>query len=419
MPERLEDHRRYFGLDALRGGMMMLGIVLHAAMLYLAASTLPVQTDANTSLVFDALFALIHSFRMPVFFVLAGFFAALLVEKRGLKGTYRNRAGRVLAPLLASVVTVLPLTILLVIDFSLSARYGTHDLVPDMNDLQAFGQAMFNKAAALGLSGGELPLAPLWFLYYLSYFYLLIPLCRALVAASLPFEDRVKRCLASPLMLVGFALGTSATLWPFHGGQLHEGFMFLKPHLPSLAYYGSFFVFGYAFHTYRGFLQTMARDVKAYAVLAAFLFPLAQYASHLDNAAHGADVANHFAAVLVNALCTWALVYMFIGGALRWFDRNAPWIFYLSQASYWVFLVHMPLVLFAGWLLVPYDVPAVIKFTLVCAFTSAAALLTFHYWVQKTWLSVFLHGRRFDLAWPWRVVNSAPKSSTTPGSKES
>ncbi len=39
--------------------------------------------------------------------------------------------------------------------------------------------------------------------------------------------------------------------------------------------------------------------------------------------------------------------------ALRggWFDRNAPWIFYLSQASYWV----------------------------------------------------FLHGRRLNLAWPWRA----------------
>ena len=195
--------------------------------------------------------------------------------------------------------------------------------------------------------------------------------------------------------------------------------MFLKPHLPSLAYYGSFFVLGYVFHHYRGFLQALARDVKAYAVMAAFLFPLAQYASHLDNAVHGADVARHLAAVLVNALCTWALVYMFIGGALRWFDRASPRILYLSQSSYWVFLVHMPLVLFAGWLLVPYDLPAVVKFTLVCAFTSAAALLTFHYWVQKTWLSVFLHGRRFNLAWPWRVVNSAPMSSTTPGSKES
>ena len=403
MPESHQDNRRYFGLDALRGGMMMLGIVLHAAMLYLAATDLPIQTDANTSLVFDVLFALIHSFRMPVFFVLAGFFAALLVEKRGLKGTYKNRAARVLAPLLAGVVTVLPLTVLFVIDFSLSARYGTHDLVPDPNDLQALGQAMYNKAAALGLAGGELPLAHLWFLYYLCYFYLLIPLCRALVAASLPFGDRVKRCLGSPLMLAGFALCTSATLWPFHGGQLHEGFMFLKPHLPSLAYYGLFFVFGYAFHHYRGFLQDIAKDVGGYAVLAALLFPLAEYASHLDTAARGADATLHLAAVLANALCTWALVYMFIGAALRWCDRDSPWILYLSQSSYWVFLVHMPLVLFAGWLLVPYDLPAVFKFTLVSAFTAAVGLLTFHYWVQRTWLSAFLHGRRFSLAWPWRA----------------
>jgi hypothetical protein len=39
------DERRYFGLDALRGGMMMLGIVLHAAWLYLAAPppTMPIS----------------------------------------------------------------------------------------------------------------------------------------------------------------------------------------------------------------------------------------------------------------------------------------------------------------------------------------------------------------------------------------
>ena len=35
------DDRRYFGLDALRGGMMMLGIVLHAAMIYLTAPPPP------------------------------------------------------------------------------------------------------------------------------------------------------------------------------------------------------------------------------------------------------------------------------------------------------------------------------------------------------------------------------------------
>jgi hypothetical protein len=67
-----------------------------------------------------------------------------------------------------------------------------------------------------------------------------------------------------------------------------------------------------------------------------------------------------------------------------------------------VFLVHMPLVCVAGWWLVRYDLPALVKFALVCAFTAMVAFITFHYWVQKTWLSVFLHGKRFDLKWPWR-----------------
>src|SRR4051812_10660417 len=105
------DERRYYGLDALRGAMMMLGIVLHAATLYLAAPPphVPLTTDRNTSLTMDAIFDLIHSFRMPCFFVLAGFFASLLVEKRGVWETYRNRAARILAPLLAGMVTVLPI----------------------------------------------------------------------------------------------------------------------------------------------------------------------------------------------------------------------------------------------------------------------------------------------------------------------
>src|SRR4051794_9298386 len=99
--------------------MMMLGIVLHAAEMYLAApppqfAGLPV--DRNHSLLFDLLFHFIHAFRMPVFFVLAGFFAALLVEKRGLWGTYKNRAARVLAPLAVALLTILPLTLILALD---------------------------------------------------------------------------------------------------------------------------------------------------------------------------------------------------------------------------------------------------------------------------------------------------------------
>ena len=393
------DDRRYYGLDALRGGMMMLGIVLHAAWLYLAAPppTMPMPSDRNNAFVFDLVFAFIHSFRMPTFFVVAGFFTSLLVEKRGIKGTYKDRARRVLAPLVASIFTILPLTILVMLDFYLAARFGTHDFIPDRVALGV----LRDEIAAKGLPVGQPALGHLWFLYYLCFFYLLIPVCRVLADGCRRHEQGLRRLLASPACLVLLALFTAVTLWPYHGGQVHEGFIYFKPHLPSLVYYGSFFVAGYLLHHHRYLLQILARGVCAWAALGTVLFPLAAYASHLDNSAGGTNATLHLGAVLANGLCTWALICLFIGGALRFFDRESPWIQYVSQSSYWVYLVHLPLVFLAGWWLVQFDLPAVLKFLLVCGFTSAVAFLTFHYWVQKTWLSDFLHGRRFDLKWPW------------------
>ena len=400
------DERRYYGLDALRGGMMMLGIVLHAAWLYLASPppTMPVPTDRNNSIVFDLMFDFIHSFRMPTFFVLAGFFTSLLVEKRGIRGTYQDRAKRVLAPLAVGVVTILPVTGLFLLDFWLSARFGTHDLLPDRKALAVLGREMAEKAARPGEARPDGPmLGHLWFLYYLCYFYLLIPLWRFLVERSLRFEERLKRWLASPYLLLLFAPYTAATLWPFRGGQVSEGFLFIKPHLPSLVYYGSFFAFGYAFHRYRDFLSALARRVPYWAGFALMLFPLALYMSRLDHAARGASAALHLAAVLANGLCTWVLIYLFLGAAMRYFDRASPWILYVSQSSYWVYLVHMPLVCLAGWWLVQFDFASPLKFLLVCGFAATVAFVTFHYGVQKTWISDLLHGRRFDLAWPWRT----------------
>ena len=167
------DDRRYHGLDALRGGMMMLGIVLHGALLYLTAPPpgMPMLTDPDQSVVFDHVFGFIHAFRMPTFFVVAGFFTALLVGRRGTRATLRDRARRILAPLAAGFVTLLPVTGLLMIDFWLSVRFGTHDLWPNWQDVETLARELEAK----GAPHGEIPIAHLWFLYYLCAFYLLIP----------------------------------------------------------------------------------------------------------------------------------------------------------------------------------------------------------------------------------------------------
>ena len=79
----MSDSRRYYSLDALRGIMMMLGIVLHGSQWYLTEPPggLPMPLDSSTSYLFDVLMHFIHSFRMPLFFVLAGIFTSLLVGK--------------------------------------------------------------------------------------------------------------------------------------------------------------------------------------------------------------------------------------------------------------------------------------------------------------------------------------------------
>ena len=400
------DNRRYHGLDALRGVMMMLGIVLHASMFYLVAPEksmpvpvqVPLPADRETSFAFNLIFHFIHSFRMPTFFVLAGFFTSLLLEKRGLWGTYKNRGARVLAPLLAGIVTVLPLAGLFMIDFMLSVRFGTHDILPDRAQLKILGSELRDAGAITG----QVSLGHLWFLYYLCLFYLLIPVCRWLVESSRTFAPQVNRVLMSPASLILFGLYTAVTLWPFRAGMVHEGFIFLTPHVPSLVYYGSFFVLGYFFHQHRSFLQTAARMVPWCAGFALVLFPLSLFVSRLELAAATPSIGLHLAAVMLHGLCTWSLIYLFIGGALRYFDFESPWILYTSQSSYWVFLLHLPAVCFAGWLLLPYRFPAIAKFLVVVAITSLICFVTYHYLVRKTWVSVFLNGRRFDLDWPWR-----------------
>jgi len=403
------DERRYYGLDALRGTMMMLGIVLHSCMLYLVVPppTMPILTDHNTSYLFDILIGFIHSVRMPVFFLLSGFFTSLLVEKRGIVGTYRNQASRVLAPLLIAIVTILPITLFLLIDCMLSARFGTHDFIPDRAHMKIIAQEM----AASGVQTGEPSIMHLWFLYYLLYFYLLIPVCRWLIKSSLHVERAIRQFLIAPTTLLIFGLYTAATLWPFRGGETYEGFIYLKPHVPSLIYYGSFFVLGYVFHFYRDILQTFSRNLRWYALLALILFPLSFYASHLEYAATSPTVGIHLAAVLLHGLSTWALIYLFMGCALRYFDYESPWILYVSQSSYWVFLIHMIPVGFASWWMMQYNIPAELKFLVVVSFATVVCFVTYHYAVQKTWISVLLNGRRFNLRWPWLEMKSSEEQN--------
>ena len=102
--------KRLHDLDALRACAMLLGVLLHAVFhtipwRYFERHILPGGPNSWALPYFHAV-QLIHGFRMPVFFLLSGYFCALLWQRRGLKGLLRNRILRIALPLLICIPTV-------------------------------------------------------------------------------------------------------------------------------------------------------------------------------------------------------------------------------------------------------------------------------------------------------------------------
>ena len=97
---------RRHDLDALRAVAILLGILLHATLSFMPVPW-PVQ-DTHQHEGFGLLFSALHGFRMPVFFLLSGFFTAMLWRTRGLKPLLWHRFRRIFLPLVLGTLTIVP-----------------------------------------------------------------------------------------------------------------------------------------------------------------------------------------------------------------------------------------------------------------------------------------------------------------------
>lgn len=102
-----QNQDRRHDLDALRAFAMFLGIGLHASLSFISLPW-PVQ-DISQPKIFLILMALVHGFRMPLFFMLSGFFTMMIFRKRNIKSLVWQRTLRILLPCLIGCFTIIPL----------------------------------------------------------------------------------------------------------------------------------------------------------------------------------------------------------------------------------------------------------------------------------------------------------------------
>jgi peptidoglycan/LPS O-acetylase OafA/YrhL len=364
---------RLYALDNLRALMMWLGIVLHVSVIYMAGEpVLPWRDEQRTRLA-DLLMAFIHSFRMPVFFILAGFFVALLLQSRGPAGLARHRALRLGLPFAAFWPPVFVATVAASMIFIHQMARGRWGFDPTLlpRDVPAGPSTMH-----------------MWFLWMLLW----LSLGTAAAARWLPVRvfalpGRVLQKLGAawwgPLVLT---LPLMAAGGSYPHGLIRPSGAFLPP-LAEWVHNGVFFLFGLAlFHQQWQLFDLYRRRWWAYAI--AGLVPFLTVGAMFERGAAAGWIAFTY------NLTSWLWSFALIGLALKVLDRRNAVLAYLADSSYWVYLVHMPLTVFFGLLLYGAPLHAEAKMAIDIAATTVVCLASYHLLVRFTWVSVLLNGKR-------------------------
>ena len=105
----MQASQRILGLDAARAVMMILGVLLHS--LIFSIFFINIDSVEEFQAIMGSFFT-IHTFRMPAFFLLAGYFAGVILARRGRVEFLRNRLKRLGLVFLIFAPTIAPLTYL-------------------------------------------------------------------------------------------------------------------------------------------------------------------------------------------------------------------------------------------------------------------------------------------------------------------
>jgi len=365
---------RLHALDAVRAGALLLGVVLHATMSFFPGPQVWLVKDTASSPLLSAAFFAIHMLRMLTFFLIAGFVARASFQRLGSRTFFADRLRRIGIPLAAGWPML----------------YAALMLAAGMP--LAFG----------GVTLAAFPLMHLWFLYLLLGFYVALAVLHAVVRrvpGSAALGDRIAQLLLQPWTVVLLAAPACAALylqpyWVMWFGVPTPDTSLL-PNRPALVAYGLAFAFGWLVQVRPDALATWARRWPAHlaVALACTVFCLwkAGITPLLMPVPQGTTKLLFAAAYSLGAWC-WALGL--VGAAQRFLDRPHAARRYLADASYWIYLVHLPLVIALQKFVAPLAWPWPVKFVAILVAAFAVMLATYALFVRRTFVGAVLNGRR-------------------------
>jgi hypothetical protein len=197
---------------------------------------------------------------------------------------------------------------------------------------------------------------------------------------------------------VALALPTAWVLLMMRGWSVDFVDRSLLPQLPHVLLYGAFFIFGWMLHRQPSLLVVLRDRWAMHLVLGIVaMIPQTWMLYHIYVLNLPALPVARAVFFLVYAAMAWWLVLALVGVFQRFFHAPHRAWRYLADASYWLYLAHMPLVVALPIMLREVRLAWLFKLPIVLAITVPVLLSSYHLLVRPTWLGVILNGRRVPL----------------------
>jgi glucan biosynthesis protein C len=397
----MNDSTRFHSLDVVRAVALLAGVVLHATLSFwpgFREAKWPISDESSSDFL-AVVFFVIHIFRMSLFFAIAGFFAHLLVQRLGDWGFIKNRLRRIALPLIVGLCVVGPL---LIVPF-LWARNklgiaGMPDIAPPIPDPRMP------------------PWGHLWFLYLLLVLYALWLAIRGvmrIVDRGGSWARRGQRAMdalmtsgMAPLVLAApvAALLVASPWWIMWQG-IPAPIMGLIPNLPAVAAYGSALAFGWLLYRRLPWLELLKARWPVYLAAAVILSAISLWLVGIrpQLKVHSMEPTARAIYAVTYLTGGWCWIFALTGLAQRFFAEPNPGWRYVSDASFFVYIIHLPVVyLLQAWM-IQWPVHWSLKFLLIVTLTFAVVFGMYHYLVRSTFVGQFLNGRRHQ-----RISKRAP-----------
>lgn len=350
---------RLFFFDNLRVVAMALVIMQHVGQVYgPTEGAWPIPPQAETAFILDPFFTVNRSFGMSLFFMIAGYFAAIACDKKGASPFLRERAIRLGIPLLVWT--------------------GFMTLV----------QMFLTPTPATGYTRGipwPVEVAHMWFVQQLLIFCAVYAIGRMLLAPRPRGNNasRVPPGWAIALFALGMAF-TSAVIRIWY--DMDEwvyllGFIKFQPF--DLARDLSLFIVGILAARNNWVMRFSSRSGRIWlgvglALAAAwYIFRLAAPAGVQINEMALGGLFTLWESFLCVSLCI-GLTVLF----RDFWNWQSPLLKQAAQGQYATFVFHVAVVLLFQWLAMPLAAPPFLKFLLVSLASVPVSFLV-GYWVRK------------------------------------